>query len=83
METDLAMYLCVLFIVVLMGWPATVPTLRLCLCRWAFEAIVLAAGLLPDAELSLAVVGVLLNIGNWLFALPNGLGSEWIAGLTT
>ena len=54
------------------------PTL-LCLCRWAFEAIVLAAGLLPDAELSLAVVGVLLNIGNWLFALPNGLGSEWLA----
>ncbi len=51
----------------------------LCLCRWAFEAIVLAAGLLPDAELSVAVVGVLLNIGNWLFALPNGLGSEWPA----
>ena len=32
-------------------------------CRWAFEAIVLAAGLMPDAELSVAVVGVLLNIG--------------------
>ena len=61
----------------LIGWPATMPTLC-CLCRWAFEAIVLAAGLLPDAELSLAVVGVLLNIGNWLFALPNGLGSEWL-----
>ena len=44
----------------LTGVLTTLPT---CHCRWAFEAIVLAAGLMPDAELSVAVVGVLLNIG--------------------
>ena len=47
-------------IVILDTGLSTLPT---CSCRWAFEAIVLAAGLMPDAELSVAVVGVLLNIG--------------------
>ena len=42
---------------------AVLTTLPISVCRWAFEAIVLAAGLMPDAELSVAVVGVLLNIG--------------------
>ena len=42
---------------------SNLSTLPTCICRWAFEAIVLAAGLMPDAELSVAVVGVLLNIG--------------------
>lgn len=40
---------------------------------WAYEVIILLAGLLPDASVALSTMGICLNINAWLYMLPLGL----------
>lgn len=41
---------------------------------WAYEVIILLAGLLPDASVALSTMGICLNINAWMYMLPLGLG---------
>uniref|UniRef100_A0A383V4G4 Protein DETOXIFICATION n=1 Tax=Tetradesmus obliquus TaxID=3088 RepID=A0A383V4G4_TETOB len=42
---------------------------------WAYEVILILAGLLPNAEVALSTMGVCLNINAWMYMLPLGLGA--------
>ncbi|KAL6767870.1 hypothetical protein ACKKBF_B36925 [Auxenochlorella protothecoides x Auxenochlorella symbiontica] len=64
----------------LRGWGSYVriglPSVAMVLVEWsAFEVCVLEAGWLPDPEVTLAVMGVCLNISTLLYMLPAGLSA--------
>ncbi len=43
-----------------------VPTaVMICMEWWAYEVLILLAGALPSAQVSLAVMGICLNISTW------------------
>ncbi|XP_021747819.1 protein DETOXIFICATION 14-like [Chenopodium quinoa] len=53
------------------GFPAA---LMICLKWWAFEAVVLLSGRLPNPQLETSVLSICLNISTLLFTVPVGLG---------
>jgi hypothetical protein len=45
--------------------PPYPPARQISLEWWAYEVLILLAGVLPDAKVSLAVMGICLNISTW------------------
>ena len=43
---------------------------------WAIEAVILWAGVLPNAELALSTMGLCMSINAYLYMLPLGLASS-------
>lgn len=44
-----------------------------CFCRWAFEALTLLAGIIPNAEVAVAAIGVCFGIHVVIFLLIDGV----------
>ncbi|KAF8062039.1 DTX2 [Scenedesmus sp. PABB004] len=62
------------------GWPTYISygvpaALMIGLEWWAYEAVLILAGLLPNAEVALSTMGICLNINAWMYMLPLGLGA--------
>ncbi|KAI8471347.1 MAG: mate-domain-containing protein [Monoraphidium minutum] len=55
------------------GLPAAA---MICMEWWAFEVIILWAGLLPDAMLTLSTMGICLSLNAYMYMLPLGLASS-------
>ncbi|XP_010683279.2 protein DETOXIFICATION 1 [Beta vulgaris subsp. vulgaris] len=53
------------------GFPAALMT---CLKWWAFEAVTLLSGRLPNPQLETSVLSICLNISTLFFTVPLGLG---------
>lgn len=45
-----------------------------CLEWWTFEVLVVLAGVLPDADLSVSTMGIAISISTMAYMLPAGLG---------
>lgn len=54
------------------GLPSAI---MICVEWWAFEVIVLGAGLLPNAQEALSVMGISMATTSWTYMLPLGLAS--------
>lgn len=54
------------------GFPAAVMS---CLEWWAYEMLVLMSGWLPTAEVSLAVLGICLTVGGWVYMIPQAIAT--------
>lgn len=48
----------------------------ICMEWWAYEVIILWAGLLPEAQLTLSTMGICLSLNAYLYMLPIGLASS-------
>lgn len=44
-----------------------------CMEWWSFEVLILLAGLLPDPELSVSVVGICFNLASLIYMISFGL----------
>ncbi|GAQ78344.1 MATE efflux family protein [Klebsormidium nitens] len=58
--------------IVRLGFPSMLST---CLEWWAFEVMLLLAGLLPRPDLSVSTMAVLFNVSRLCFFLPKALGA--------
>ncbi|KAF3779834.1 DETOXIFICATION 16 protein [Nymphaea thermarum] len=53
---------------------ATPSAAMICLEWWAFEIMILMSGLLPNAELEVSVLFIILNTSTAVYTIPEGLG---------
>ncbi|GFR40824.1 hypothetical protein Agub_g1299, partial [Astrephomene gubernaculifera] len=58
------------------GFPAAAMS---CLEWWAYEALVIMAGWLPDSEVSLGCLGICQTVGGWAYMLPQALATATAA----
>jgi hypothetical protein len=56
--------------------PGVPAAAHICAEWWAYEIVILWAGLLPDATLALSAMGLCLSINAYLYMLPLGLSSS-------
>ncbi|KAG2444219.1 hypothetical protein HYH02_009157 [Chlamydomonas schloesseri] len=54
------------------GFPAAVMS---CLEWWAYEALVIMAGWLPNAEVALGCLGICLTVGGWVYMVPQAIST--------
>ncbi|PNW85776.1 hypothetical protein CHLRE_03g205850v5 [Chlamydomonas reinhardtii] len=54
------------------GFPAAVMS---CLEWWAYEALVIMAGWLPNAEVALGCLGICLTVSGWVYMVPQAIST--------
>ncbi|KAG2483530.1 hypothetical protein HYH03_017636 [Edaphochlamys debaryana] len=54
------------------GIPAAVMS---CLEWWAYEALVIMAGWLPNAEIALGCLGICLTVSGWVYMIPQAIST--------
>ncbi|KAG2436928.1 hypothetical protein HXX76_006447 [Chlamydomonas incerta] len=54
------------------GFPAALMS---CLEWWAYEALVIMAGWLPNAEVALGCLGICLTVSGWVYMVPQAIST--------